>query len=237
MRGSAVRASCSGERITAEAWVSERRALCFALEKKLICPAAACSREPTCRMLVAGSPATRPPSREAISPRVNGPGMASFRRRLAVQSPDDPVGNVDARAEIDDVLQDQVELLLLGDLPDDPVRLLHHRRELLVATLVQVLAELALLALELAVHVAELPLLRPALVVAHRHRVLVQVVLHALELVGHASELLVALLELGLDLLLRAHCRRRVPQDALGVDEAELSGGSRLLGGGGKRGH
>src|SRR5688500_6184563 len=110
--------------MTAAARVTARRALCFALERNVIWPAPAPSREPTCRMLVAGSPATRPPSRAAMSPRVNGPGMASFRRRLAVQSLDDPVGDVDARAEINDVLQDEVVLLLLGDLADDLVRLL-----------------------------------------------------------------------------------------------------------------
>src|SRR5688572_23750633 len=126
MRGSGVRPSNSLERMTAEARVPPSLALCLELDHNVIWPAPARSREPTCRMLVAGSPATRPPIRESISPRVSGPGMASFRRWLAVQSLDDPLGDVDARAVVDDVLQDQVVLLLLGDLADDAIGLLHH---------------------------------------------------------------------------------------------------------------
>src|SRR5207249_3921707 len=49
----------------------------------------------------------------------------------------------------------KLQTILLGDLADDAVRLLHHLGELLVAALVQILAELALPALEIAVHVAE----------------------------------------------------------------------------------
>src|SRR5688572_28525641 len=223
MRGSVVSASNSPERITADARVAARRALNRALERKLISPACACSSEPTCRTRVAGSPATRPPRRWAISPSVNAPCMTLFRGRLAVQRLDHLVGDVDARAREHGVLEDDVELLLLGDLADDAVGLLHHLRQLLVAPLVEVLAELALLALELAVEVAELALLAAALRVAHGHGVLVQVVLHLLQLAGDLGELLVALLEFRFDLLLRALRRNRVAQDALGVDEAELA--------------
>src|SRR5688572_16162231 len=224
MRGSAVRPSNSPDTITAEARVAASRPLKRALERKLISPGCACSSEPTCATRVAGSPATRPPRRRTISASVSAPGMASLRRRLAlIQRPDHLVGDVDARAREDGVLEDDVELLLLGDLADHAVGLLHHLRQLLVAALVEVLAELALLALELAVQVAELALPAAPLRVAHGHGVLVQVVLHALELAGDLRQLLVALLELGLDLLLRALRRNGVAQDALGVDEAELA--------------
>src|SRR5688572_8332158 len=152
MRGNLVRPSCSGARITAAARVSPSFVLCFAADKKAIWPELACSSEPTWRIRVCGSPATRPPRREVICPSVNGPGMRSFRGRLAFQRLDHLVGDVDARADVSrHLLEDDVELLLLGDQADDAVRLLHHLRELLVAPLVEVLAELALLALEIAV--------------------------------------------------------------------------------------
>src|SRR2546422_1139587 len=91
----------------------------------------------------------------------------SFRGRLAFQRLDHLVGDVDARAREDGVLEDDVVLFLLGDLADDAVRLLHHLGELLVAALVQILAELALPALEIAVHVAEFALLGAPLGLAH----------------------------------------------------------------------
>src|SRR5687768_10227684 len=217
MRGSVVSASNSPERITADARVAARRALNRALERKLISPACACSSEPTCRTRVAGSPATRPPRRWAISPSVNAPCMTLFRGRLAVQRLDHLVGDVDARAREHGILEDDVELLLLGNLADDAVGELHHLRKLLVPALVEVLAEFALLPLELAVRVGELALAVAPLRFAHGHRVLVEVVLHALEIRRQLGELLVALLELGLDLLLRPLRRRRVAQDALGI--------------------
>src|SRR5437763_15895201 len=190
-------------------------------------PALAPSSEATWCTSVSPSPATRPPRRCTISPSVSGPATVanarSLRGRLALERLDHLVGDVDARAREDGVLEDDVELLLLGDLPDDAVRLLDDLGELLVAALIQVLAELALLPLEFAVQVAEIALLGAALRLAHGDGVLLHVLLHALQLIGDARELLVALLELRLDLLLRALRRRRVAQDALGVDEAELA--------------
>src|SRR5689334_9266611 len=202
--------------------------------KKLMCRASARSSEATWCTRVSALPATRPPRRCTISPRVSGPATGftadSLRGRLApVEGLDHLVGDVDARAREDGVLEDDVVLFLLGDLPDDAVRLLDDLRELLVAALVQVLAELALLPLEVAVEIAELALLGAALRLAHRHAVLLEVFLHALQLVGEAGELLVALLELGLDLLLRALRGRGVAQDALGVHEAELANGRRRI--------
>src|SRR5919201_3385769 len=181
------------------------------------------SSEATWCTSVSASPATRPPRRSTICPSVNFPGMQSPRGRLALlERLDHLVGDVDARAREDGVLEGDVELFLLGDLPDDAVRLLDHLRQLLVAALVEILAELALLSLEVAVQVAEIALFRPALRLAHGDGVLLQVLLHALELIGDARELLVALLEFRFDLFLRALRGRGVTQDALGVDEAEL---------------
>src|SRR5580765_3298551 len=179
-------------------------------------------------MRVSEAPATRPPRRATICASLIGPAMApsarSLGRRLAaVQRLDHLVGKVDARTGVDGVLEDDVVLLLLRDLADDAVRLLHHLGEFLVPARVQVLAELALLPLEFAVQLAEFALFRAPLRLAHGDAVLLQVVLHALQLVGETRQLLVALLELGLDFLLRFLCQRRVAQDALGVDEAELA--------------
>src|SRR5689334_1281476 len=160
MRGRVVSCSSAGERITAAARVAASLARCFAPMRKAIWPAPASSSEPTWRITVAASPATRPPRREAMSPSVSAPAIASLRGRLArVQRLDHLLGDVDARAREDGVLEDDVVLLLLGDLADHAVRLLHHLGELLVAPLVEVLAELALLPLEVAVHLAEVALL------------------------------------------------------------------------------
>src|SRR3970040_3007707 len=166
--------------------------------------ACACSREATCSIRMPASPTTRPPSRDAISPREIGPAM-SARGRLAVQRLDYPVGDVDARVRVDGVLEDDVVLLLLCDLADAAIRLLDHLRQLLVAALVEVLAELALAALEIAVQVVELPFLRPALAVRQVDALPLELVLHALELLGGLGQFLVALGEFRLDLLLRAH--------------------------------
>src|SRR3970282_1611302 len=165
--------------------------------------ACACSRDATCSMRMPASPTTRPPSRDAISPREIGPAM-SARGRLALESLDHTVGDVDARIRVDGVLEDDVVLLLLGDLADDAFRLLDHLRQLLVAALVEVLAELALAALEIAVQSVELPLLRPALALRQGHALALELVLHAFELLRGLRQLLVALGKLRLDLLLGA---------------------------------
>src|ERR671929_1108102 len=123
-----------------------------------MCLASAPSSEAIWCTRVCASPATRPPRRCTISPSVSGPGIDSLRGRLALEGLDHLVGDIDARAREDGVLEDDVELLLLGDLPDDAVRLLDHLRELLVPALVEVFPELALLPLEVAVQLAELAL-------------------------------------------------------------------------------
>src|SRR5580765_6749697 len=192
MRGRVVRLSPSAATITAPARVAASFAFSFGSAKKVIWSGVACSRDPTWLTSVPASPATRPPRRVAICPSVSGPGIGLFRRRLAFERLDHLVGDVDPRAAVDGVLQDQVELLLLGDLVDHAIRLLHHLGQLLVAALVEVLAELALLALEIAVQLAELALAVTALAFAHGHRVLLDLVLHLLQLGGDARQLLVA---------------------------------------------
>src|SRR5688572_5483984 len=230
MRGRAVSFSVSGETMIAAACVAASLALCLMPERNAIWPSPAASSEPTWRIMVPASPATRPPRREAISPSVSGPGIGSLRWRLpCVERLDHLLGDVDARARENGVLEDDVELLLLGDLADHAVGLLHHLGQLLVAPRVEVLAELALLALEVSVELAEVAFLGAALVLAHGDRVLLQVVLQLLQLAGDLGQLLVALLELGLDLLLRALRGRGLAQDALRVDEAELARESRRL--------
>src|SRR6185295_10530821 len=117
MRGRAVSFSFAAATITAAARVATSLALCLTLARKAICPPPASSREPTWRITVPESPATRPPRREAISPSVSGPGMGSLRGRLGCcfQRLDHLLGDVDARAGENGVLEDDVVLLLLGD--------------------------------------------------------------------------------------------------------------------------
>src|SRR4051812_13895639 len=189
MRGRAVSPSASGPTITAPACVASSLPRCRLPVKKLIWRESADSSEATWWITVSAEPATRPPRRATICASVIGPAMApsarSLGRRLAgVQRLDHLVGEVDARAGVDGVLEDDVVLLLLGDLADDAVRLLHHLGELLVPAGVEILAELALLPLEFAVELAEFALLRAALRLPHGDAVLLEVVLHALQLVG-----------------------------------------------------
>src|SRR5512139_1464754 len=218
MRGSCVSFSAPAASTTAEARVPCNLARCLRLARKLIWPGPARSSEPTWRISVAGSPATRPPSRAAICASVSGPPMSFCGRLAGFQRLDHLVGDVDARIRVRGFLEDDVVLLGLGDLPDDAVRLLDDLRQLLVAPLVDVLAVLALLALEIAVDVVEVALLGAALRLRHRHAVLLELVLHALELVGHLGELGLALGKLGLELLLRPHRRRGIAHDALDLD-------------------
>src|SRR4051812_28782059 len=117
MRGSAVRPSCAAATITAAARVLASLALFLLPVTKVISPAPARSREPTWRIRVAASPATRPPRREAICASVSGPAMpvrrGSLRGRLGLERLDHLVGDVDARAREHGVLEDDVVLLLL----------------------------------------------------------------------------------------------------------------------------
>src|SRR5690349_10503830 len=212
MRGSAVSDSASGPSTTAEAVVAASRERYFGLARNAICPCAARSRVPTCRIRICGSPTSRPPSCDAICASVYGPGMSFCRRggRLVFHRLDHLVGDVDTRVRVGGFLEDDVVLLGFGDLPDHAVGLVDDLGELLVAALVDVLAVLALLALELAALVVEIALLVPAHRLGHRDAILLQLVLHALELVGHLGELGFALGELRLELFLRPHRGRGV---------------------------
>src|SRR6185312_16234798 len=173
-------------------------------------------------------PTASPPSRATISRSVSWTGgqstscvelwsvpMASLvRERL-----DDLLGDVDARAGEDRLLDDEVELLLLGDLVDHPGGALLDRGELLVAAQVEVLADLALHALEVAADVGELPLLVAPRRLAHRHVLALELGLQVAPLLLHLGELGVARGELALELLLRPLGGRGLAEHALGVDE------------------
>src|SRR5690349_2909111 len=210
MRGSAVSDSASGPSTTAEAAVPASLDRYLGLARKAIWPCAARSSVPTWRIRTCGSPRTRPPSCDAICASVYGPGMSFCRGGLAFHHLDHLVGDVDARIRVGGFLEDDVVLLALGDLPDDAVRLVDDLRELLVAALVDVLAVLALLALELAALVVEVALLVPAHGLRHRDALLLQLVLLALQLIRNLGELGLALGEFGLELLLRPHRGHRV---------------------------
>src|SRR3990172_2580762 len=232
IRGSAVWASASAARMTAEARVAASLERYFGLERKAIWPRPARSSEPTWRIRISGSPAMRPPSLDAICASVNGPNMSFCGGgRLAFHRLDHLVGDVDARIRIGGFLEDDVVFLRLGDLADDAVRLLDHLAEFLVAALVHVLAVLALLALELAAEVGEIALLGAALRLRHRQRVLLDLVLQALELVGDLAELRLALGEFRLEPLLRAQRRLRIAHDPLDLDHADLALCQGLAGG------
>src|SRR5258705_6983959 len=157
MRGSAVSDSDSGARTTADAAVPASLARYFGLERKAIWPWPARSSDPTCRIRTCGSPTRRPPSCDAICASVYGPGMSFCGRggRLAFHCLDHLVGDVDARIGVRGFLEDDVVLFLLGDLADHAVGVVDHLCQLLVAALVDVLAVLALLALEFAALVVE----------------------------------------------------------------------------------
>src|SRR5690349_1797808 len=105
-----------------------------------MCLPPAASSEATWCTTVSGLPATRPPRRATICASVSGPATVvnawSLGGRLGVERLDHLFGDVDARAREDGILEDDVVFLLLGDLTDHAVRLLHHLRELLVASLV-----------------------------------------------------------------------------------------------------
>src|SRR6185312_3178500 len=176
-------------------------------------------------------PTASPPSRATISRRVSWTGgqgtsrvelwsvpMASLvRERL-----DDLLGDVDARAGEDRLLDDEVELLLLGDLVDHPGGALLDRGELLVAAQVEVLADLALHALEVAADVGELPLLLAPLRLGEGDVLALQLRLQVAPLLLDLGEVLVARGELALELLLGALGGCGLAEHPLGVHEADL---------------
>src|SRR5688572_22648182 len=155
MRGSWVSASDAASRTSAEARVALSLAWCLALARKLIWSGPAPSSEPTCRIRTLASPATRPPSCDAICASVSGPPMSFGGGFAGFQRLDHLVGDVDARVRVSGFLEDDVVLLRLGDLADDAVGLFDDLREFLVATHVHVFLVFALLALEVPALLAE----------------------------------------------------------------------------------
>src|SRR6266571_3465815 len=225
MQATGQAAAASGPRITAVARVPVRPARYFGLARKQMSPGPARSSAAKRPMTASPSPLSSPPRRATICASVtatSGRLFAGFRQRL-----DHLFGDVDAGARIDRFLEDDVELLGLGDLLDGLVGSFQHRRQFLVLALVEILAELPLLALEITVEIVEFAVLGLALRLGHRQSVLVEVFLHALQLLGDALHVLVTLLEFLFDLLLGLHRRRGVPEDPLGIDESDLGFGLR----------
>src|SRR5947207_5440881 len=205
-------------------------------------PGPACSSVATCETTVSPSPERVASTRRARSASCTGSDIdvsqcrhhkaGSFkwvsdpirRRTLFVgERLDHLFGDVDALARVHDgILQDQVELLGLGNLQDDLVRALLESRELLVSPQVDVLAKLALPALEIAREVGEITLLVAAIIFRHRRAVLVETCLQIAHLLRQLLDFGIARCELALELLLRALRGRRFAEQALGVDEADL---------------
>src|SRR5258708_5537931 len=181
---------------------------------------------------LATSPTASPPRRATISLNVNagfgGQSTSGFELwsvpmcSLVRQSLDDLVGDVDLAAREHRLLEDQVELLLLGDLVDDARGALLHRGERLVAAQVEVLAQLALQALEVAADVGKLPFLVAARRLRHRHVFALELGLQVAALLLQLGELGVARGEIAFERLLRLLGRRRLAEHALRVDEADL---------------
>src|SRR3954468_15975755 len=144
IRGMLAASRSRGLRITAPARVLASRARYFGFARKVICEGPAESRVPTPVRGTAASPTASPPRRATSSRRLNEATPGSLGR----EGLDDLLGDVDAPAREDRFLQDEVELLLLGDLVDDSRGALLNLGELLVPAHVEVLADLALLALE-----------------------------------------------------------------------------------------
>src|SRR6185503_4382839 len=236
-RGREVRAASSGETMTADARVVSSCPRYRGLARNAIAPSPPFSSVPTCVMAMAPSPSSRRSKRRASSASVyeaarsvwftdEGGREKRGRRRarlLVGQRLDHLVGDVDPLArEHHGILQDQVELLALGDLLDHLVGALLERREELVLAQVHVLAELALQACQVARAVREIALLVAPLGLAHRGAVLVERRLQVAHLLGDALDLRVARRELALELLLRPLGRCGFAEQALGVDEADL---------------
>src|SRR5690349_4369505 len=127
-------------------------------------PGPALSRVAMRRIPMSASPISSPPSFATISPRryvraVDCATALLARTRIGERL-DDFVGDVDAGARPDDllVLEDDVELLGLGDLSYGAIGALDDPLEFLLAPLRQVFVELPLLALKFPVCVAEFAL-------------------------------------------------------------------------------
>src|SRR5512139_3130634 len=233
MRGRSVASRASMGRMTAPARVlasCDRYLLC---ETKPICSDVARSSGATWLTACAPSPTSSPPKRATSAARVTVIGWIRFRLPdlLAVQGLHHPVGDVVFGVDVNRLLDDDVEFLGARDVLNRLARALLDMSQFLVAAQVEVLAELASLALQIAIEVAQIPLLRLSLAVRHGHAVLVELRLEVARLLGELLQRLFAGGELAFQLLLRGHRQRRLAQQALGVDEADLGVGQGGRGG------
>src|SRR5690606_13723079 len=137
----------------------------------------------------------------------------------AAQGVDDLIGDVHTRADRDGVLDNQVVILLLGDLLDRGVGLFHDGGKFLVAAAVEIFLEFAALALQVGIHVLELALTLDALGLGQHGGVLVELLGFGTQAVGQALQFLVALLEFGFDLGLSRLGGLGLAQDAFRADE------------------
>src|SRR5688572_14594335 len=129
-------------------------------------------------MGVPGSPSSSPPRVATMSPVATGwlsrvvtalpRASLAGRGRRRVERLDHLVGDVHARAREHGLLDDEVVLLAVEDLPHGAVGALDHRCELLVLALVQVFLELPAPALEVAVLLDQLALAAGALALGQR---------------------------------------------------------------------
>lgn len=158
-------------------------------------------------------------------PLTRRPALGHDGSATGVELLDHAVGDVQLGTHVDGVLQDQVELVALGDGLDGPVGLVQHGGQLFVAALVQVLAELALTALEVPIHVGELTLATGTVAVGHDRALLLEVLGGGTQAGAEILDLLVATREVLLDLGLGGLGRRRVTHDALGADKADARAG------------
>src|SRR5690606_37175947 len=112
--------------------------------------------------------------------------------------------------------------LQLGDLLDDAVRLVDDLREFFVSALVEVFAELPLLALVVLLDLGELALAALSVALGRDRGVALEPLTERLQPGGNVLEFLVAPAELLLQLLLRGSRRRGIAQDPLGAHEPDL---------------
>src|SRR3569832_2360944 len=149
----------AGPTITQPAFESASCCAYLGLERKLIEPGEAASRGAISSIGRCGSPCNSPPSAWTMVPRRCG----TSRLPYGVERPDHHVGDVVLRVDVHGLLQDDVVLLLLGDLLDHAIGAVEDLLQLLVLAGVEVFLELAAFVLEIVVGVDELLLALRAL--------------------------------------------------------------------------
>src|SRR5262249_21801178 len=224
--------------MTALARVDARRLRGFGLDRKEMAPESAPSSVATRSMMMApaffsaatSSAPVRAASTLSGTPESGWRGSmraetAPSARLLVGQRLDHPVGDVDARTRVDDVLDYHVEFIIESDLLDRLVGALLHRGQLFVAAQTHVLTKFALHPLQVAVLVGEVALLVASLGLRHGHAVLFQRALQIADLLGKLLDLGVAAGEFLFELLLGALRRRRLAEESLAINEPDLDVG------------